>query len=409
MSKELLVAVLDNEFYNKYKPRLDEAIFMDSTAKDLFRTIQKYYNEHNENLSIEALKALYYASNPVISNSYRKTCEVLFEELQKVELSKGVQEDILKKAIACHKWAEIASLAIEGSENKAVDKSKILQLLDDAESGGNATVREYVTNDIKALLNERKKNFKWKVHCTTIGNAIGGVGPGVFVLVAARPNAGKTAFVCSLMYHPEGFCSQGAKVHLIGNEEPADRTKLRGICCYTGLLESDLEQESNVVYATNKFSSILDNQYVLDEVGMSLTEVEEYVKLHKDNLDILIIDQLDKVRIDGDFKREDLRIRALYTNTREIAKRYGICIIGVCQASAEAEGKLYWGANCLEHSKTGKYAEVDLLIGIGKGSIDTTGAGDDGARVANIIKNKLTGNEVPVHYILNAKLSRIQE
>ena len=47
-----------------------------------------------------------------------------------------------------------------------------------------------------------------------------------FTAIFARPEIGKTAFYVSLVASPNGFCSQGADVHIITNEEPARRTCL---------------------------------------------------------------------------------------------------------------------------------------------------------------------------------------
>ena len=60
----------------------------------------------------------------------------------------------------------------------------------------------------------------------------------------------------------------------------------------------------------------------------------------KEKPDVLVIDQLDKVHIEGSFARTDEKLRAIYTGTREIAKRRSCAIIGISQASADASGKL---------------------------------------------------------------------
>ena len=66
--------------------------------------------------------------------------------------------------------------------------------------------------------------------------------------------------------------------------------------------------------------------------------MDEFVQ--KEKPDILVIDQLDKVGVTGTFARTDEKLRAIYTGTREIAKRRSCAIIGISQASADASGKL---------------------------------------------------------------------
>ena len=54
------------------------------------------------------------------------------------------------------------------------------------------------------------------------------------MIAFARPEVGKTAFWVSLCTAPNGFAAQGAKVHSFINEEPAVRTQMRAISCFTG-------------------------------------------------------------------------------------------------------------------------------------------------------------------------------
>jgi hypothetical protein len=68
----------------------------------------------------------------------------------------------------------------------------------------------------------------------------------------------------------------------------------------------------------------------------------------------------------GGFAGETERLRMLYVKFREIAKRSNCLVIGVCQASADAEGKTIVTYDQAENSKTGKAAECDVFLGIGR-------------------------------------------
>jgi hypothetical protein len=260
--------------------------------------------------------------------------------------------------------------------------------------------RDYV--DAKPLKREWV-DYEGTVHCVTVPT-------GYIIIrrngqVAISGNCGKTAFVVSLVFHPEGWAKQGAKVAYFGNEEQAFRTKKRGMCCYSGIPESDWEDKKEGVI--QKYAEIKNNVYVLDVVGMSTDKMEKWIAKHRP--DIVIIDQLDKVRTAGKYNSGHEELRALYTQAREISKKYNCAIIGVSQASADAEGKLYYGFDMLEGSKTGKAAETDLIITIGKQGFATSQGEDNGFRVANICKNKLTGWHGNVSFMLDSPISRITQ
>ena len=125
---------------------------------------------------------------------------------------------------------------------------------------------------------------------------------------------------------------------------------------------------------------------VMDSVGTSMEEANEYAKLNKP--DIMFMDQLDKFRVAGEYNRGDERLKETYVLAREIAKRNNLLVWAVSQASNDAHDRQFIDYSMMDNSKTGKAGEADIIIGIGK-----TGASD----VENIVrhvcvsKNKLNG------------------
>ena len=112
----------------------------------------------------------------------------------------------------------------------------------------------------------------------------------------------------------------------------------------------------------------------------------------KDNeVDILVIDQLDKVNVTGKYNSSHEKLREIYRQGRELAKRYNCLVIGMSQASAEGHGKSTLSFNLMENSKTGKAAEADLIIGIGKNEAEELDVEEGYRRTISISKNKLSG------------------
>lgn len=406
MSKELLKALLNYEFYKTANTKVTEDSFKDNNAKWLFQTIKEHHEKHNKSLNVEEFKALHYAYNPAITSATKASLNILFDEIDKLDISYTVGEELVMAQYNLNQFTELAQLAMDAADNKEASLEKMQQLLDNVKAAAvpPSMEEEYITDDIDQLFDEIAKEYRWKL-LPPLQTATGGIGEGVFALIAARPNAGKTGLCAALVCQPGGFASQGAKVHYLGVEEKSVRTKMRAISSYTGWTKEYIN--NNRIETTKLWNQIKNNFFLKDVVGMNLTELEEYVKLH--DIDILIVDQLDKIKVEGSFAGEHDKLRTLYTTTREIAKRYNIAIIGVCQASNDAEGKLKYGFECLENSKTGKAAELDLCITIGKNSFGDgqNDARDDGFRMANIVKNKLTGVEESIGFILQRELSRI--
>ena len=116
----------------------------------------------------------------------------------------------------------------------------------------------------------------------------------------------------------------------------------------------------------------------------------------------------DKISLSEKFNSGHERLRELYYRLRECAKKAndgnGCAVIGISQASAEAEGKTRLTPTMLEGSKVGKISETDLLIGIGR--MDSADNPDDPARWITVMKNKISGWHGTVQCNLEVKVSR---
>jgi hypothetical protein len=74
------------------------------------------------------------------------------------------------------------------------------------------------------------------------------------------------------------------------------------------------------------------------------------------------------------------------------------------QLSAEAEGKADLNQSMMEGSKTGKAAEADLMVLIGKAA-QVEGQDEDPVRYLNLAKNKLNGYQGKITCMLDGSRS----
>ena len=383
MEKELIKLLLNKNFYDKNKSKLSKEFFTNGTGA-LYETIQSAHQDSDQDLSIGEVSTLHLeVYNPALSKAARDNFDVLINEIKDIELpnekiAQNIIRSLFKRGIAQH-VAQIATDIYNGSD---IDFSEIKKHLDVTFEDVNEY--EYVTGNIENLIGQLKDNTKWKFNLEPLRDKVNGVGDGNLVIIFARPEAGKTAFWVNLVSGIDGFASQGAKVCALINEEPAVRTQMRLINAYTGMTFDEIRV--NTKEANKKWAEVRQNIKILDTVDWSLDDVDEFVQ--KENPDILIVDQLDKVNVKGSFARTDEKLRAIYTGAREIAKRNNCCVIAVSQASADGHGKFDLTFDMMEGSKTGKAAEADVIIGVGhRDKLDT----DERIRSLAISKNKITG------------------
>ncbi len=399
IEKQLLTLCLKKDFYKEHRNKLSKSLFTNGVG-NFFETIQKAHDEYDTDLSLDELSVLHTEKyNPALTRASKHNFSELVDELRnEEEPNQNVIGDIIESLHRRNMAHKIAVMATDIYNGKSEDFNKIKHLLDNPqiieESNGEA-----VTSNVDELLDLIDVTTKWNFNLQSLHEQVSGIGEGNLAIFFARPETGKTAFWVSLVANEGGFASQGAKVVALINEEPAVRTQMRLINAHTGMTRDEIKE--NTSQASELWSQINTNIKLLDTVDWNLDDVNKYLETYK--TDILIIDQLDKVNVSGTFARTDEKLRAIYTGARELAKRHNICVIALSQASADGHNKLNLSFDMMENSKTGKAAEADLIIGIGKRE---TGNPNEPMRQLNISKNKINGVHAEVNAFINPELSR---
>lgn len=400
IEKQLIKLLLNKDFYEKNKGKISKGMFTNGTG-NLYETISKAHTKSQNDLTLPEVESLHVdVYNPALTRTARDNFRNLIEEIQNEkdsdrEIASEILSSLHKRNIA----QQIAVVSTEIFNGRDGGFNDIQNLLDSAKDNLSKEDYEFVTSDIHELLECLKDRSKYKFNLESLAERVGGVGPGNLVVVFARPESGKTAFWVSLVANENGFAHQGAKVVALVNEESGYRTKMRIINSFTGMTLHDIEKEPEV--AAKKWAEIKDNIHIADTVDWNLDKVDSLAAETKP--DILVIDQLDKVHVSGNFARTDEKLRAIYTGAREIAKRRDCCILAISQASAEASGKLDISFDMMENSKTGKAAEADLILGIGyRNLLDT----DENLRSIAVSKNKMSGWHGVIPCTIIPELSR---
>ena len=389
MDIQILKSLLSNSFYNENKSRLRKALFEDEVS-DLYEVIVSAHEKYEHDLSEDEVFALWKKENPVATRSESTSIEDLIDSIKRTSpLSPDVASDVVENLWKRETGRQIASLGLEVAEGNDEAMKRLERMMERAKDGflpddfGAPTTKE-----ISELLAMTGDDQRWKFNISTLSRHVYGIGPREFAIVFAAPETGKSAFVVSICTGPGGFCEQGARVLYLGNEEDTRRTMLRSIQSWSGLTRHEIAQDPK--RAADRFSAIRDRIEMKDTQDWSLDDAEAYIERMKP--DVVVIDQGDKIHINGSFAASHERLRELYRRFRELAKRYDCALIVVSQASAEAKGKTRLSPFEMEGSKIGKFAESDLIIGIGKmDSNDVDDTDVDYTRYLTVGKNKLSG------------------
>ena len=385
IEKQMIRLMLNKKFYTQYKGTLSPTVFA-GDIRSLYETIQKSHEKYEEDLKIDELYSLHTAIfNPALTRAAKEKFSELIEDIREVqEPNKEIAKDIMRILSDRDLAQRIAVEATEIFNGKEANFAEITGMIDKRKVIVDEDKAPAVTNNINEVLDLLGMTTKWKFNIPMLRDNVGGIGGGNLMISFARPETGKTAFWISLCSGPEGFAQQGAKIHAFINEEPAIRTQMRAISCFTGMTREEIIQEKNM--AQRVWSEIKDNISMFDTVDWSMEDIDAHCEKHRP--DIIVIDQLDKVNVTGTYARTDEKLRQIYTSAREIAKRRDCAVIAMSQASADAHNRNSISFDQMENSKTGKAAEADLIIGIGRNSNSDT---ENKIRTLCISKNKING------------------
>ena len=385
IEKQMIRLMLNKKFYTQYKGTLSPTVFAGDISS-LYDTIQKAHDKYEEDIKVDELYSLHTAIfNPALTRAAKEKFSELVEDIKEVqEPSKEIAKDSMRILSDRDLAQRIAVESTEIFNGKEANFSEIVSMIDKHKNNIDEEKTPAVTSNVNEVLDLLDVTTKWKFNIPVLRDNVGGIGGGNLMIAFARPETGKTAFWVSLCTAPNGFAEQGAKIHAFINEEPAIRTQMRAISCYTGMTRDEIISDKEM--ANRSWSEIKDNISMFDTVDWSMEDIDAHCEKHKP--DIIVIDQLDKVNVTGTYARTDEKLRQIYTSVREIAKRRDCAVIAISQASADAHNRNSISFDQMENSKTGKAAEADLIIGIGRNANSDL---ENKIRTLCVSKNKING------------------
>ena len=407
---ELIRSLCDKSTYQTIG-RVPVSAF-DKEPRKILETLIEAHERYDTDITPVELRYIFDAKNPGLTKSQKDVYDLLFAKLRDIQpVKNGLVVDLMRDMWRVELGRQVSEIGFTMMEGQATDLSQLEKLVDrhrDDVMVGTSPM-EAVDLQPENLLSELEQEEQWAFNIRSLTHRVGGVSPGHFVVIGSRPETGKTSSHASFAVAPGGWIEQGARVHTLCNEEKKERVALRYYNAAFGLSKNDLTVEMVKAATFNPFNpeAGLFIGRIPDDAGIE--GIEMHVKEHRP--DILVIDMLDKVSVEGmnGTTSQHEKLRELYRRTRDLATKYDCAIFGYSQLSAEAEGRVNLNNAMMENSRTGKAAEADLMILIGKYAMIEGSQENDPRRVFNISKNKITGWHGQIHVTLDGAKARYDD
>ena len=401
MELALIKTLLDRDFYDQHKGiRCPDHIFSKDT-RGIKQALDAAMETYDGSLSVQDLQAVFTVQNKSMTTATKTAMDALFRRIEMTEPIKAeIAQDTLSQLFQNYVGDVVANLGfdyVNGTENSLEPLRKIL---DDYKDDFTPNLRvDWEADDLDTILAATALESRWSFNIPSLARRVEGVSGGHLIVVGARPNTGKTSFHASLIAAESGFAHQGAKCVILCNEEAYTRVASRYVSASANMTMKEVRE--NQALARKRYEPVRQNIMFKESTGKTMAWVESVVKQEKP--DIVVLDMGDKFA-DMKSERSDITLKTAAIHARNIAKQYDCCVIWMSQLSAEAEGKADLNQSMMEGSKTGKAAEADLMLLIGK-TQQVEGEDEDPVRYLNLAKNKLNGFQGKITCVLDGARS----
>lgn len=372
MESKILALALYANYYHKLKS-LELEEYLTPHAKVLLDCVSVFFQRDPEasfadkGLLKDYIKAHY-------KNHYDLLADIL-DNLEAVESKPNLFENV--KDFKLEGIADRLSNAILDK-----DKEKIAYYTAKYEEIG-----RQAEDDIKEsrmsfmeILEETEDEYSLKIYPKSLNTKVGGINRGSHVIVFARPEVGKTAWIITQMVET---AKNGHRVLYLGNEDPIKQIIKRTAAC---LLKRSVEQLRKI--NKSKVDKALDKKGFRNIRFRQITpgipsDIIKYVNKYKP--DLLIVDQILNLRMGGDGKTQNLDKAVSFL--RPLGLKNDMAVISVTQAGESAHDALLLNDTDIHYSNTDVSGQADLLLGIGANDSYK----ESNQRCLNVIKNKNNG------------------
>lgn len=401
----LLALFSKRDNYEKYKSLVSKEAIQLSETGTILADFQAYYGAFptQEGIDWDQYKTF---TRVIRHGEWKSEKHDAYDSiLEKIKIlsDKGVDLAILDHFSRLDAANKIVGICNEVASGRAEDLSPIIKIVDSVKRASVAT--DDISNlfgptDLTAILENRVRSggLEWRLN--SMNESAGPLHAGDLVLMMARPEAGKTSWICSELTYMVRFLDAEKDAVIFNPEEGGGRLFLRLITAALG--EDIITVASDEATARSKYEATVGRMDRIKVVepsgGISTRDIERV--LDKGNYGIAAINVLDKIRLPSKYSQEKEvdRYRSLAYWMREAANRYQVPILAVAQADNAAEGQRYLTQSMIYGSKTGVQGEVDLLLGMGYDpSVETR-------RYISLLKNKLPGGLKTNPHLKHAKL-----
>jgi len=344
----------------------------------------EYFDAHDELEWPDFSAWFFQVKHPSMKQDQADVYRAVFEDLETYQPTHTAEQiaEVLRERDVFQRVGDLALGIAEGSGDDPLD---IYTLLDDYKK--QTTIlspleETEVTHDFDELADSITSNasgLEWRLE--ELNMSVGPIGKGDLILVAARPEVGKTTFLTSEISYM--LTQTDKEILWFANEEAGTKVRWRIIQAITGMTTAEILKDKSKALSLYKAGGG-ERVRLIDKKEYSIFDVQRL--LETTDVGLLVYDQLRFFKGYENTGTDVERLKNLYRKARAYAE-YAPSMV-VHQARGDAEGQLYLTQHQLEGTQTEVQGAADVMVMIGKTHDPNV---DENLRGITIAKNKLTG------------------
>jgi replicative DNA helicase len=396
----------------KYRDRHDKLArsvpmrALDVRTQIVLKDFGRYFRDFPESQKVDhdAFNMVFQMEHPELKDEDLAVYKQLFKLISSEDVAPDIEAGMMKRLGGAAAAYDLASLIEKYNAGEEVDlRQGVEALMDQYDQQTKRVVKDpQVRDPIEQLLKDEENDvgLHWRLSC--LNRHIKPVVAGDFIVVAARPDKGKTTFGASELTFMASqvdtiWPGEERSILWFNNEGPGKRIVTRCFQAALGATMEELVAKSNAGTIRDEYRAALGGRggslRIFDVHGMWNHEIEDLINKYKPAL--CLWDMIDNVRfgdaVANNGQRTDQLLEAMYGWVRMMGVKHDCAMMAMSQISADGDGLQFPTLPMLKDSKTGKQGAADVIITLGTVNDPILGH----ARYIGTTKNKKVRTGVP--------------
>lgn len=343
---------------------------LEEPTRSMVKAVKKYYDNHPSHGKIDFGVFIPYMKRNVFPGvndtdwtQYKNIAANMAKYYPDAETRQAIIASVHELNLV-HKAFQVANSYHDGKEIDPV--VALSDAMDNYKNGLGKNTLPEVSDNVDFLVDDMENDGGVHFRLPSFNETMRGLRGGDFIILAARPDQGKTSFLCSESTFMAPQLPKGEPLVWLNNEGP-------GYAIIPRLMQAALNVTTDELVQLKKDGDLYDEYYeaiggkdrirVMDVHGFNNYQVEQIMA--DLNPGFVIYDMIDNIHGFDSEARTDLQLERMYQWAREKAVKYDAIGLATSQISAEGIDLQYPGLGMLKDSKTGKQGACDAQIMMG--------------------------------------------